>query len=236
MGSSTDYNPVRWVCQRIECEGWYTARGERLTCPIYRKCQASGGRGHQLEYLYPRKSAWTQSLAFETDPARTAAHDKRRDDIMRAFGWKTENRRAYFKRHPEKRRELTEKQAAKRRLDSLMHPKPPRANIPPPPCGGDCGDNCPYDGICAYPNWEDDWIAGYGKRRWSAIKADPEKLAHAREIHRRASSKYYYKNRFLRAGESLEEFETLWAKAGGTPEQFKALLAEEGERKSKRKV
>lgn len=237
MNGGIYYNPVRWVCQRDKCEGWYSANGEHLACPIYEKCQASGGRGPQLEYLYPRKNSRTTALHFESDLARRAAHDKRRNDIMRAFGWKAEDQREYRKRHPEKQKEQNERQAEKRKLESLMRPKPPRANIPPPPCGGDCEDNCPYDGDCRYPDWEEEndvYVTKSGKivnrevqRRQAKIcyekkkakrEADPEFDASEREKIRCRSCKRYYKNKFLAQGFTQEEYERVWTGVGGTPE------------------
>lgn len=124
-----------------------------------------------------------------------------------------------------------ERQRQKRRMENLMHPKEPKAKSPPPPCGGDCEDNCPYDGQCRYPTWEEDWAANHGKRKWEAIKSDTEKLEHAREIHRKAMRKYNRKMRFIKKGGSPAEFEKLWAEAGGDPEEYKKLLERKGDRK-----
>lgn len=191
--------------QRDVCQGWYTAHGERVRCPIFERCQRPQTAGHQLEFLHPRKNQKTAALAWEADPSRTAAHDKRRVDIMQAFGWGAEDQRAYFTRHPEKREQKNERQREKKALQSLLHPKPVRERIPPPPCGGD-HRNCPYDGECKYPDWAQTWRAGEPKRRWAAILADPIKHAEVNKKRRKRAAR----NKFIKSGGTPEEFEKQW--------------------------
>lgn len=164
------YDPARWICQcrPAICDGVFYVYGAARPCPLKDKCLPSE-RGHQLEYLYPQQSPLQRKLIL-SEPERYMAHAARARDLRRAFdpeGVRAEGRAYYQSRKDQ----LSAYYAERYRRRHPPGEEQPKTQLPPPPCGGDCADGCPYDGECHYPNWEEDH-----QEEWRAAEAERKRL------------------------------------------------------------
>lgn len=251
-GSERPYYACRWVCQKdaSQCFGYFTAKDVRTyPCPLAVKCLNDKHPGGQLERKF--KVSKFNKLISDSGMHRKEHHDRIKD-LQRAFNpeaVKECEHRCYVKTKQGK--------PQKRRLPSLcdLIPGYTPANtkpIPPPPCGGDCEENCPYDGECRYPDWDEEHSRIYvhvrkdGKvsresreairrnvekreqRRKARMAADPVFAEGEREKGRKRDEKHRAKVKFVMAGGILERFEALWAEAEGDRDVFIALCAEAG--------
>lgn len=149
------YDPARWICQcRPEiCDGIFYVYGTARPCPLRDRCLSSA-RGHQLEYLYPQQSPAQRKLTL-AEPERYIAHAKRAQALRRAFAPDAVRMaaKAYYQN---KKDQLSAYHAERYRQRHPPGEERPKTQLPPPPCGGDCADGCPYDGVCCYPDWEEE--------------------------------------------------------------------------------
>lgn len=149
------YDPARWICQCRPgiCDGVFYVYGTARPCPLAKKCLSSE-RGHQLEYLYPQQSPAQRKLTL-AEPERYISHAKRARELRRVFDPESvrAEERAYYQ---SKKDQLSAYYAERYRRKHPPGEEQPKMQLPPPPCGGDCADGCPYDGECHYPNWEEE--------------------------------------------------------------------------------
>ncbi len=233
--------PGRWICQKdaSKCNGIFHAIDVRkYLCPLAGKCLGGKYPDGQLESIWPR-SKWGR-LRCDPTGEHAREHDKRAKELSAVFH--REERTVYMHKY-----HITHKDRPRTRtpaLADMLHGYVPlnAAKVPPPPCGGD-HDNCPYNGKCRYPNWDEEqsrvYVApnggrrnrqalrrknkAYRERRNERRKSDPELDAKIKADSRRKGIKHYYKVKFVQLGGSPERFEMLWAKAGGTKEQWKPI-------------
>lgn len=258
-GSERPYYACRWVCQKdaSQCFGYFMAKDVRTyPCPLAVKCLNDKHPGGQLERKF--KVSRFNKLISDSGMHRKEHHDRMRD-LQRAFNPEavTEcEHRCYVKTKqgkPQKNRHKS--------LSELIPGYTPANTkpIPPPPCGGDCEENCPYDGECRYKDWDEEHSRTYirvrgdkvyhesrenmrrsvekrEQRRKARMAADPVFAEGEREKGRKRSEKHTAKVKFVMAGGTLAQFETIWAKAEGDRDVFVGLCEKAGiEIKWKRK-
>lgn len=189
------HDPVRWVCQCRSsiCDGTFYVYSEARPCPLWKYCQ---GNSNQLEYLYPQQSIYQRKLRL-AEPERCLPHAKRLLDLRKAFVPDDVKRlnRAHYERNKERYAAIAARKYAEAHLEQV-HNKPPKYDIPLPPCGRVCeeeeGGWCPYDDECRYADWDEQQIAAIKeaeaeqrrernkarRRAWYAdLKTDPERYA-----------------------------------------------------------
>lgn len=251
-GSERPYYACRWVCQKdaSQCFGYFTAKDVRtFPCPLAERCLNDKHLGGQLERKFPVSKFG--KLISDTGGIHRKEHHDRMKDIQKAFCPEKVaecDHRCYVKTKQGK--------PQKSRRPSLCEliPGYTPANvkpIPPPPCGGDCEENCPYDGECRYPEWDEEHSRTY-------VRVRGDKVSHeSRENIRKSSRKSYRKRRakmaenqvfadaergkgrkrttkhrakvkFVEAGGALSRFEALWERAGEDRDVFVSLCAEAG--------
>lgn len=251
-GSERPHYACRWVCQRdaSQCFGYFTAKNiGTFPCPLAVKCLNDKHPSGQLERKFPVSKF--NKLINETDGIHRKEHHDRGKALQKAFCPEKIaecDHRCYVKTKqgkPQKNRHPS--------LSELI-PGYTAANVkpvPPPPCGGDCEENCPYDGECRYPDWDEEHsrtyvrVRGtkvshenrenirkssrksYGKQR-ARMDENPSFATGVREKSRKRTTKYRAKVKFVEAGGILSRFEALWERAGEDRDVFAGLCAEAG--------
>ncbi len=208
------YDPARWICQckSTICNGVFYVYGQKQRCPLYPRCK---GNRHQLEYLYPQQSVFQRKVVL-SDPQRYLEHAARSRDLRRAFvpeKVKRENQACY-------QRSKDKYSAWSKEKYRQQHPpgfEKPRTDISPPPCGGECGENCPYDDDCHYPRWETEQVKklaaemkkarnkeNYARKR-ARMKADPAYAAYIRRLKRESKARVRAKKKAAKEAEKAND-------------------------------
>lgn len=161
------YDPTRWVCQckPAICGGTFYRYGVPISCPLWPKCH---GNKHQLEFLYPQQSVFQRHISLP-DPQRAKRHQEEYKKLRRCFDPEGEKKRRNS-RYAANADLINAKRREKWRLAHPPGSEKPPVDIPLPPCGGDCADNCPYDDDCHYPDWEEDYLADLAKQKTAATR------------------------------------------------------------------
>lgn len=251
-GSERPYYACRWVCQKNaeQCFGYFTAKDVgTYPCPLSEKCLTDKHPGGQLERKFPLSKFG--KLISDTGGLHRKEHHDRMKDLHKAFfpEKEPEYQHTYYVKNKEGK-----KQKPRLHLCDLIPGYIPMnaIQIPPPPCGGDCEENCPYDGECRYPDWDEEHSRIYVrvrgdkvshesreamrrakrrsyKKRKEKMANDPVFAAEEREKDKKKDKKRRAKVKFVKAGGTPARFEALWAKTGGDPEVFKTMTEQQEE-------
>lgn len=209
MSGYDRYDAGRWICQKPsgKCQGLFSVRGERRTCPLAEKCLTNKDFRGQLEFLWP--TGINYRLLIREHPDWSRQHEKRVNAARWAFDH--EGQLEYYRQYRAKNRDKLNARAREKyspAISSLVPDYIPRGlkPLPTPPCGAD-HRNCPYDGDCRYPDWEDEiYRKGEAKRRASKkyrlkrrerMKSDPEYAEHIRAKARTDSAAYRQRRRAI---------------------------------------
>lgn len=193
----------RWICQSTygKCDGIFHVYGEARSCPLSEGCAACHSKIGYLEWVWPQNNFGR--LCIQSSPNWSLEHVARINKAKAAFCKDEVN--AYYREYAAKHREQINERHREvydpplqkilgRNYIALNRKAPPA-----PPCGGD-HRNCPYDGDCKYPDWDEKRYQKqaakrrcnkkYAEKRKERIKSDPEYAAKER-AKAKAYSKLY---------------------------------------------